>query len=179
MTLRRFPWKAPRLTDNSFKLFASAPSPGTPLADAPAPTTSDGRSKSTVELNRAIEEQRRSSAPPNNTAPSSDRHHHRQRSGKQEDAMPPAESQPRSTSKPEIVKGPWRLLRLLPRETRTIIGRMLEIDPKRRATLEDMFADSWIRTTPICRQIEGGLVLKAEGHEHTLEPGTAVQPAEV
>ena len=55
---------------------------------------------------------------------------------------------------------------------------MLEIDPKRRATLEEMFADSWIRTTPICREIEGGQVLKAGDHEHTLEPGTAVQPAQ-
>ncbi|KAL9640927.1 MAG: hypothetical protein Q9204_000494 [Flavoplaca sp. TL-2023a] len=184
MTLRRFPWKAPRLTDNSFKLFASAPSPGTPFADAPAPPTSDGRSKSAVELTLAVEEPRRSSAPPSDSTPASEqsseqhRHHHRQRSGKQQDATPPAERQPKSTSKPEIVKGPWRLLRLLPRETRTIIGRMLEIDPKRRATLEDMFADSWIRTTPICRQIEGGQVLKAGDHEHTLEPGTAVQPAE-
>lgn len=179
MTLRRFPWKAPRLTDNSFKLFCSAPSPGTPMADAAA------SAKSGNELTPAVEESRRSSAPPTDPNPSSEqssehhhRHHHRQRSGKSEDAMSVAENQARNSSKSEVVKGPWRLLRLLPRETRTIIGRMLETDPKRRATLEDMFADSWIRTTPICRQVEAGQVVRAEGHEHTLEPGTAVQPAE-
>ncbi|KAL8861749.1 MAG: hypothetical protein Q9178_001950 [Gyalolechia marmorata] len=173
MTLRRFPWKAPRLSDNSYKLFASAPGPGTPSADAAAPRSSDGRAKSTVELNPAVEESIPSSTPSTNTDQQP-----RQSLGNQEESPPAGETKKRSSSKPEIVKGPWRLLRLLPRETRTIIGRMLEIDPKRRATLEDMFADSWISNTPICQQVEGGEVIKAEGHEHTLEPGTTVQPAE-
>lgn len=74
----------------------------------------------------------------------------------------------------QTIKGPWRLLRLLPRETRHIIGRMLEVDPRRRATMEEILADRWVATSPVCRQEEGGRVIRAEGHEHTLEPGSAV-----
>ncbi|KAL8769488.1 MAG: hypothetical protein Q9209_004549 [Squamulea sp. 1 TL-2023] len=185
MTLRRFPWKAPRLTDNSYKLFASAPNPGTPSTDTATPRTSEGRARSTIDLTAAVEDSQ-SAAPPVDPDPSSEQssqhhhhhHHHRQEPGTREGSTQAGEKKPKSTSKPEIIKGPWRLLRLLPRETRTIIGRMLEIDPTRRATLEDMYADSWISNTPICQQVEGGRVIKAEGHEHTLEPGTAVQSSE-
>ena len=164
MSLRRFPWKAPRITDNSFKLFISPPTPGTPPADA-----AKERAKSATEVTPAVVEERRSSAP----------HEHRHHGVKSEDAEQPKTSEvsnpgPRvDAPKQEVIKGPWRLLRLLPRETRLIIGKMLQIDPKQRATLEDMMADPWIRNTPVCQQLEGGKVIKAPGHEHTLEPGTA------
>ncbi|KAL8837949.1 MAG: hypothetical protein Q9170_002321 [Blastenia crenularia] len=195
MSLRRFPWKAPRLTDNSFKLFVSSPTPGTPSSENIANRTSDGRPKSTLETTSAGDESRRSSAPNTNTdAPDSSsesnsqhhqhRHNHRQKSGGPDEAAVSAESQrqnlaPRTDApKQEVIKGPWRLLRLLPRESRGIIGRMLEVNPKQRATLEDMMTDSWISNSPVCSQIEGGQVIRAPGHEHTLEPGGTVQPAE-
>ncbi|KAL8807272.1 MAG: hypothetical protein Q9182_000777 [Xanthomendoza sp. 2 TL-2023] len=183
MTLRRFPWKAPKLSDNSFKLFVSAPSPGTPLTDPVTSRSSDGKARSTVDSTPAVEESHRSSVPPVNANASSEQssdHPHRQRprSGNPEERAIAAEGPQQNPPKPEVLKGPWRLLRLLPRETRTIMGHMLQLDPKRRATLEDMMTDHWISTTPVCQQIEGGEVLKAEGHTHTLEPGTAVQPNE-
>src|SRR6202012_4686992 len=34
MTLRRFPWKQPRTTDNSYRLFVAPPTPGTPVPDS-------------------------------------------------------------------------------------------------------------------------------------------------
>lgn len=184
MTLRRFPWKAPRYTDNSYKLFASTPSPGYPLSDATTPRSSDGRARSTAEISLPADEPRQSPAPPTENDSSSEQssrqhrhHHHRPRSGNpEEESATGADTQ--QPPKPEIIKGPWRLLRLLPRETRAIIGRMLEIDPKRRATLEEMMTDSWISNTPVCQQSEGGEVIKAEGHTHTLEPGTASQPTD-
>ncbi|KAL8675914.1 MAG: hypothetical protein Q9186_007507 [Xanthomendoza sp. 1 TL-2023] len=183
MTLRRFPWKAPKLSDNSYKLFVSAPSPGTPSTDPMTPGSSDGKAKSTADLNPAVEESRRSSGPPANADTSSQQssdYPHRQRpsSGNPEERRTAAEGPQQNPPKPEVVKGPWRLLRILPRETRNIMGHMLQIDPKRRATLEDMMADPWISTTPVCQQIEGGEVIKADGHTHTLEPGTAAQPNE-
>ncbi|CAZ86103.1 unnamed protein product [Tuber melanosporum] len=106
MTLRRFPWKAPRQSDNSFKLFSMPP-------DAPTPTTVQG-------------------------------------SGQQ-------------------VKGPHRLLRLLPRESRQIISRMLDLNPKKRATLEEIWNDEWIRSILYCQQEEGGKIVKGVGHTHVLE----------
>lgn len=52
------------------------------------------------------------------------------------------------------------------------MGKMLQINPKQRATLEDIQADPWMSGTPFCQQLEGGEVIRAEGHEHTLEPGS-------
>ena len=68
------------------------------------------------------------------------------------------------------IKGPWRLLRLLPRESRYIIGLMLEINPKKRATLQEVLVDPWLAAAPVCRQEDGGAVVSAPGHIHTLEP---------
>ena len=166
MSLRRFPWKAPRLTDNSYKLFVSTPSPGTPSADG----TIKDRSRSETEIKSEAPEERRSSAPHDN-------HHHRSDKIENGDPNKPPEPGPRlDAPKSEVIRGPWRLLRLLPRETRTIMGKMLQVNPKQRATLEDLHADPWMAATPFCQQIEGR-VIRAEGHEHTLEPGTTTTPA--
>ena len=168
MSLRRFPWKAPRVTDNSYKLFTSPPSPGTPSIEG----MSKERSKSTADATAAAPEDRRSSAP--------HEHHHGHHSEKSEDTELNKSHDPGTridAPKPEVMRGPWRLLRLLPRETRTIIGRMLQVDPRQRATLADMLADPWMSGTPFCQQIEGGKVVPAEGHHHTLEPPTESYPA--
>ena len=80
--------------------------------------------------------------------------------------------------KPEVIKGPWRLLRLLPRETRHIIGRMLEIDPRKRATMAEILDDPWVANTIICRQdIDTGKVIAGPSHTHTLEPPSSQPPA--
>lgn len=144
MSLRRFPWKMPRVTDNSFKLFAATPTPGTEMkrpSETPAP------SKSTGDLNTPARD---------SVADGAD--------------SKPANPVPEVEKKPEVIKGPWRLLRLLPRESRHIIGRMLELDPKQRATMAEVLEDPWISGTTICRQDVGGAVTRAPGHEHTLEP---------
>lgn len=167
MSLRRFPWKAPRVTDNSFKLFISTPSPGTPSADG----TIKERSKSAAEVAPVVAEERRSSAPHEN-------HHHRSEKSEETESNKPQEPGPRlDVPKTEVIRGPWRLLRLLPRETRTIMGKMLQMNPKQRATLDDIQTDPWMSGTPFCQQLEGGKVIHAEGHVHTLEPGTATTPA--
>lgn len=162
MSLRRFPWKMPRVTDNSFKLFISLPSAGTPSTEIGAKE----RSKSVTDVTSVNADERRSSTPA---------HHNDQPPESREikrDAHDPTNPGPRlDAPKDNVIKGPWRLLRLLPRETRTIMGKMLQINPKNRATLEDMMTDPWISSTPVCRQVEGGKVIKSRGHEHTLEPG--------
>jgi hypothetical protein len=48
---------------------------------------------------------------------------------------------------------------------------MLEIDPKKRATLDEIIEDKWVTGSQVCSQEEGGQVLRCENHEHTLEPG--------
>ncbi|KAI9721959.1 MAG: hypothetical protein M1812_001917 [Candelaria pacifica] len=191
MSLRRFPWKAPKATDNSFKLFTSAPTPGQPAGERRI----SERPKSTADLVSEQEERRRSV--PNPQAPSRQgsnesapphKHRHRHHHHATDETAPVsaiksnenlAVPQANTTQTPQqqsVIKGPWRLLRLLPRESRHVIGTMLELDPKRRAKLEEVLEDPWVANTPICSQEVGGKIYRAPNHEHTLEPGTAVTP---
>ncbi|OIW31985.1 Pkinase-domain-containing protein [Coniochaeta ligniaria NRRL 30616] len=166
MTLRRFPWKVPRMTDNSFKMFAAEPSPGhdpnklimppslstndlanTPRRDVdfnePLPKTKKEEQGGPVEREKDIEKQPAASS-----------------NGSQ---------QPASSEEKKTIRGPWRILRLLPRESRHVIGRMLQIDPKKRAKMDEILQDEWVSNTVICRQIENGVVINADDHTHILK----------
>lgn len=226
MSLRRFPWKQPRVTDNSYKLFVSPPTPGTPVPDS-HPRRSEQRPKSTADLpSMAVE------AKPETSDSDHHRHHHRHGSSHQHlpksepvtrdeppqsdpsnpspivttQPQPPqeaAQSTPQSPTEPvekpkarettskeapplpggsstgqrqEVIKGPWRLLRILPRESRYIIGRMLKVNPKERATLEEVLTDDWIQSIQMCRQDDLGAVIKAKNHTHVLEPPSSSAP---
>ena len=152
MSLRRFPWKQPRITDNSYKLFVSPPTPGTPVPDSQPRRRPDGDDV-------------------NGSANGEQSHHHRHHSDAQESARPTT-----SDGKQEVVKGPWRLLRILPRESRHIIGRMLNVDTSERASMDEVTEDEWVVNAPVCTQEEQGRVYRAPGHQHTLEPGSGAAP---
>ena len=152
MSLRRFPWKAPRISDNSFKMFVAEPHTN------PEETSQKEKGKPTMDV----------SAEPR---PAQDHHHHHHHHHQSESSVP-SSSNRTDAPKSEVIRGPWRLLRLLPRETRPIIDAMLKIDPKDRATLADMMADPWVRGSPVCQQLEHGKILRAGTHTHTLEPGS-------
>ena len=174
MTLRRFPWKIPRLSDTSFKLFAAEPTPGhdpkklilphsasmTAVNETPA-RDSDRQALEKEDGKGAKEEP--ASKPENAAGEASN-----QQDGKPQQPAPAGE-------KKETIRGPWRILRLLPRETRYIIGRMLELDPKKRATMQEILDDPWVANTVICRQAENGQVFNADDHTHVLEPPSPPQ----
>ncbi|KAK5456281.1 Nitrogen permease reactivator protein [Exophiala xenobiotica] len=157
MTLRRFPWKQPRLIDNSYKLFVAPPTPGTPVPD------SKPRKSSTLSP-----EDENGSRRPSETH--SHHHHHSE--------SPDTESRPTTSSgdKQEVIKGPWRLLRILPRESRHIIGRMLKVDPAERATMDEVLEDEWVLSSKVCYQEENGVVHRADNHTHVLEAGSGGPP---
>lgn len=211
------------MTDNSYKLFVSPPTPGTPVPDSHPRQ----RPKSTADLpSMAIE------AKPPSDSEHHHRHHHRHGSHNnqlpksepvtrdeppQPDSSKPSpavttqpepsqdatQAAPQSPSEPvekpksrettskeapplpggsstgqrqEVIKGPWRLLRILPRESRYIIGRMLKVNPKERATLEEVLTDDWIQSVQFCRQDDLGAVIKAKNHTHVLEPPSSSAP---
>lgn len=108
MSLRRFPWKVPKATDNSFAMFSAKPT----------------------------KEEEQSYFTPN------------------------------STHEKVVFKGPWKLLRLLPSESRRIIGRMLELNPEKRATTEEIWEDKWVKSMSMCTIKEGSLINSTD-HEHT------------
>jgi serine/threonine protein kinase len=179
MTLRRFPWKAPRVSDNSYKLFISPPNDGPKSITNPSQSASDSNTGTNDERRKSSVQSEPASRAP--SGQSSGNHHHHRKDGGHSDPVtnenrPEAENgqsaQPQQPQQPQVIKGPWRLLRLLPRETRHIIGRMLEVDPTKRATLEEILEDKWVKNSQVCAQEEGGRVLRAENHQHTLEPGS-------
>jgi serine/threonine protein kinase len=145
------------VSDNSYKLFVSPPNDG--------PKSIMGPSKSAIDLQHDGDERRQSGT---QSEPAS-----RHQTGEHDHRGSAA-----STSQtPQVIKGPWRLLRLLPRESRHIIGRMLEVDPKKRATLDEIIEDKWVTGSQVCSQEEGGQVLRCDNHEHTLEPGAGASSA--
>ncbi|KAI9741524.1 MAG: serine/threonine protein kinase [Claussenomyces sp. TS43310] len=159
MVLRRFPWKMPRVTDHSYKLFAATPSPG---ADKARLEESSSQAKSSTDASTTTKDSHNATSAPAEKIMSDRERSNAAAAGHLEE------------KKPEVIKGPWRLLRLMPRESRQIIGRMLVIDPKDRATMHEILSNPWVAETPICRQeADGrGAVIRVEGHTHTLEPPT-------
>ncbi|KAL6710220.1 Nitrogen permease reactivator protein [Coniothyrium glycines] len=161
MTLRRFPWKAPRISDNSYKLFVSPPNDG--------PRSIIGPSKSAVDLEHSGGDDRRQSGSQSEPASRHNTSDHQEGQG--------STTSNNAQQPPQVIKGPWRLLRLLPRESRHIIGRMLEVDPNKRATLDEIIEDKWVTGSLVCTQEEGGKVIRCDNHEHTLEPGAGAASA--
>ena len=172
MTLRRFPWKAPRLSDNSYRLFVSPPDPDQDRVldqhrRSLAAPSSKGASTAPPSRNPSADE----SANDNSSEHKHHHHHHNQGQAGSEPV-----SRQTTASNPDqqpTIKGPVRLLRLLPRETRHIIGRMLELDPKKRADMDEILADPWVQNSLVCRQEENGVIIKAPNHTHTLQPSNA------
>ncbi|KAI0161182.1 Pkinase-domain-containing protein [Hypoxylon sp. FL1284] len=152
MSLRRFPWKVPRVSDNSYKLFASEPSPGHDPKKLILPSRSTNDLVGIPQRDIFTEESAK------------------QQKAKSTEALTPGAADSNGAEKKEVIRGPWRLLRLLPRESRHIIGRMLTIDPRRRAQMAEILEEPWVSDTVICRQMGHGEVIKAEDHTHVLEP---------
>ena len=47
--------------------------------------------------------------------------------------------------------GKARLMKLMPRESRAILCRMLEEDPEKRAKMPEVLADEWVRSIEACK----------------------------
>ncbi|KAF4126566.1 STYKc [Geosmithia morbida] len=265
MTLRRFPWKVPQPSDNSYKLFASEPTEGhdpktlvhpkkkasehpdgeqprsAPAEDAtaqagdasgreakpgsehagapPADSSGDGGNDGSAAAAAADDDDdphARHHSPGHHGGHhghhgsrhggSHHGHHKRTGSGAAAAARPPegaggndaagaggaADAAADATGdgpapaevtkdqqaqqqgeKKEVIRGPWRILRLLPRESRYIIWRMLDINPKTRATLEEILSDAWVADSQMCHQLDDGEVVPADDHKHVLQPPSA------
>ena len=168
------------MTDNSFKLFAADPTPGHD------PKKLLGHSKSTSNLASTVPRDFLTEDDMKDKNHQGHSHHHGNGHGngaKSGSEAPPAsttteeksQGQNGSGEKKEIIRGPWRILRLLPRDSRHIIHRMLDLNPKTRAKMEEIVDETWIADTVICQQLENGEVIPAEDHTHVLEPPASQQ----
>ena len=184
MTLRRFPWKAPRISDNSYRLFISPPDPDQEkvLEQHRRSLTTGSQKNSVASVDgkggaQSEPASRNTSGTTDDTGDTSSEYHkhHHHHHHHTEDSKPKTEpvSRQSTQTEPPTIKGPLRLLRLLPRETRHIIGRMLELDPRRRADMDEVLADPWVQNSLVCRQEEDGVIVKVPSHTHTLQPSNA------
>ncbi|TDZ14495.1 Serine/threonine-protein kinase oca2 [Colletotrichum orbiculare MAFF 240422] len=175
MTLRRFPWKLPRMTDNSFKLFAAEPTPGHDPKKLVMPSKSANDLSNTPQRD-IFEDGKHERQHHHHKSEPKDKSEPKEKEGESNATASNAAQtgqQGQQTDKKEVIRGPWRILRLLPRESRHIIGRMLEIKVKDRAKMQDILDEPWVANTIICQQPEPGRVIHAEDHVHTLEPPAA------
>lgn len=195
MTLRRFPWKQPRISDNSYKLFVANPTPGTPVPDAEPkrrpksssdlPSTAEEQKHTAKETSDSEKKDGKADAVPRDenehpenaqektTSKESD-HKPQRTTSKEAPPLPPGSHH--GGPRQEVIKGPWRLLRILPRESRYIIGRMLKVSTKQRASLDEALSDEWIQNIRDCRQEGSGHIINASGHSHILVPPSNTPP---
>lgn len=149
MMLKKFPWKVPKLSDSSFKMFASR-NEFIPMAEILKRTPLENTGLSNLEvIQKSLDEISAETAPP----PTDDI-----RDGK---AHTSTES------------GPGRLLLALPEDCRPLIGRMVELPPACRITIDDIFEDSWLQGVHMCtiedtNATDGPFeVIRGDDHEHT------------
>lgn len=165
MVLRRFPWKVPRLSDNSFKLFAAEATPGHDPNKLISPAKSPGLDKEFVHNGHTHHHHGHKRDTPE---------HHKKDEPSQKTSNTAADGS--APPQKEVIRGPWRILRLLPKESRHIIHRMLEMDPKKRATMDEIMQNPWVADSVICQQLEHGEVIHGEDHTHILEPSSSQLP---
>jgi serine/threonine protein kinase len=131
--MRRFPWKSPKLSDPSFKNFASSPNPYSPdLSISRKSTTDSSITLTNTETQLLVSGSHVSPSDP--AVPV-----------RKQDSPPPA----------PINKGPMKLLnRLTPKTSRPLIGRMLDLHPKTRAGMQDIWNDDWFKGLKRCEIVQ-------------------------
>ncbi|ONH68871.1 Nitrogen permease reactivator protein [Cyberlindnera fabianii] len=226
MVLKKFPWKVPKLSDNSFKLFCTgrdSDSLSALLTKAPPPkpavTKPVGKPSGLSNLTKAfskplaeIENGVVTATPSNETeVPSSadntatptpetvvtekspvpsSKSYDSSHSGTTTATPPQSVTAPGKTpasatlpasdsSAPKAhtsnLIGEARLLQALPEHTRSVIGRMVDLAPACRATIDEVMSDSWVESLEMCtveEHVDGSGISKhiyhrAKNHTHT------------
>ncbi|PNY23121.1 Serine/threonine-protein kinase oca2 [Tolypocladium capitatum] len=173
MTLRRFPWKIPRMTDNSYKLFAADPTPGYDPKRLVVPSRSTSQLATTPARDFLTEDDVKDKSHGSQHHPSDQKRKEPEATSTHGDDQSQKEGS--TGERREIIRGPWRILRLLPRESRHIIHRMLDLNPNTRVEMDEILEEPWIADTVICQQFDHGEVIPAEDHTHVLEPPASQQ----
>lgn len=146
MMLKKFPWKVPKLSDNSFKLFATR-GESMPLQEVLKQTPADyPQSPTSLE---SVQENLATVNLDNTTSTDGKAH--------------------TSTE-----TGAGRLLNALPEECRPLIGRMVELPPACRISIDDCFKDPWLLLVSMCTVEENTefgepryYVQSCSNHDHT------------
>lgn len=155
MMLKKFPWKVPKLSDNSFKLFASR-GEMIPLSEMlkKVPELHNDDNCRDDELD--ISDINPLSIPDSHSVISQG-------------------YDPQGKSHTSSESGAGRLLLALPDDCRPLIGKMVELAPACRISIEECFNDEWLSTVDMCTvdeklTIDGTTkfeVMTCDNHDHT------------
>lgn len=203
MTLKKFPWKVPKLSDNSFKMFCSGrdcDSLSALLTRTPPPPPIDepltiGKPSGLSNLTKAFtaqtisDEGNASDATPvlSETTETEDNGVEVGKAKEAAEKLPPPVSEDQSnatSSEPQQESasmhtsnliGEARLLQALPGHTRNVIGRMVDLAPACRASIDDVMADAWVQSIDMCtveNHYDGSGITRpmyhrASNHHHT------------
>lgn len=207
MVLKKFPWKVPKLADNSFKLFCSgrdSDSLSALLTRVPPPQTIEtkpvekpsGLSNLSKALSKPLEEvettkpetisshgsaKTRSTSSHNSSTSLNDTTPQPQTAGSTPTTPAPSyeESNQQKADEGEAhtsqLIGEARLLQALPAPVRHVIGRMVDLAPACRASIDEVMNDSWIKSVEMCcveEHIDGSgiskhIYHKSSNHIHT------------
>lgn len=134
MMLKKFPWKVPKLSDNSFKLFSSRKGDIQPISEILKRTPDQvvNSDLNNLKLDDIIETEV-AEVPQGATPPI---------------ASSLADANGKDHTSTE--SGPGRLLLALPEDCRALIGRMVELAPACRISIEECFNDEWLQSVNMC-----------------------------
>lgn len=159
MVLKRFPWKVPKLTDASYRLFAelegdsaASEAPSDSAAPRAAPSADDPGGL-VAGVNKML-----------NINGDTPQIKVELANGGAASAGAGAGDTGARLSK---ARGPDRLLRILPSASRPLIRGMLAIDPQKRLLIEDVVRDPFFASIQMCTQ-QGDAFVPAKDHLHHL-----------
>ncbi len=207
MVLKKFPWKVPKLADNSFKLFCSgrdSDSLSALLTRVPSPKPvevkpiekSSGLSNLSKAFSKPLSEVETVKPEASESTSSHDSSRNSTLSHNSSNGattpQPPTEGSTPTTPAPSYEEanaqkpdqgeahtsqlvGDSRLLQALPAQARSVIGRMVDLAPACRASIDEVMADPWLKNVATCtveEHIDGSgisnhIYHKAKNHEHT------------
>ncbi|KAK6462579.1 kinase domain-containing protein [Scheffersomyces coipomensis] len=174
MMLKKFPWKVPKLSDSSFKLFATRGeyvSISEMLKRTPADVAllKEQKEKESNEENITPPAESNGNTTPAVSSPLNNLDDIKQEVDNASKAETP-DGKPHTSSE----TGAGRLLLALPEDCRPLIGKMVELPPACRISIDECFNDEWLNSVSMCTvderfHPEGNTfeVIKCEDHEHT------------
>lgn len=165
MVLKKFPWKIPKLSDSSFKAFASR-EPGATFGELlkrlPDPPSYNSDLNELTELNDES-----NSTIPAKTEIIDAKVNDNDESSKEKDG----EDVSNHTSN---LIGENRLLGALNSDVRPLISKMVRLAPACRINVDDCFEDEWLQSVQMCTMIDEngeptnhGKLIPSTDHEHT------------
>lgn len=193
MILKKFPWKVPKLSDSSFKAFASREAGVTfgellkRMPEPPSYDTTTGEEenvKSEVDIGVEIKIETETEIETKTEVDSKSKIQIEETEPQVIEAQEPdfkpssvstiEAEQPEGANHTSNLLGEARLLDALPAEVRPLIGNMVKLAPACRINVEECFEDSWLQMVQMCTLVDEncepnieGKLIPSNDHEHT------------